>query len=260
MNINLSPISKRVRFVLASLLLTFGLAFLSFPPYNTQIYWVFLLSLLSLFVANFVIGGAVGIERFTLLVLPVSLTLGASFSQFFFPNFNSVFKAVGWVSFFLAIYATFLALNVFKVIRIKGETIPLKRAARPTVFLLSFVAAFLLLTAIHKLSLGVWLETPLVFVIGFSLSLSFLWALTASDIFVRDQMLGAFLVGVGLVQAVVAFSFHPWKAFLQGLAEATFFYALLGVSRAYLERHLKYSIVFEYIAIILVVFLLISIL
>jgi len=249
-------ISKRFRFILISFVLTAGLAFLSQPPYNIQLEWIYFLALLSVLLTNFVLGGTFGIERFTLLLLPVSITLGAGFSQFFFPNFTTIFKIGGWLSFFLAIYVTLLALNIFKVIRVRGESIPLERVARPTVFFLSFVSAFLLLTTVYKLSFGVWAEIPLVFLIGFTLSLSFLWTLTLSDIFERDHLLGAFLVGIGLAQVSAALSFYPWEAFLRGLTEATFFYALLGVSRAYFERHLKYSIVFEYIAIVLAVFFL----
>lgn len=246
--------SKRVRFIAVSLILTLGLVGLSLPPYNTQIEWVYLLAFLAIPFTNFVLGGTAGIERFTLLFFPAVLALGAGFSQFFFPNFTLLFKIGGWVSFFLAFYISLLALNIFKVIRLRGESIPLERVARPTAFLLSFVAAFLLLTAIYKHSYGVWIEAPLVFLIGFTLSLSFLWTLTLSDLFEREHLLGSFLVGMGLTQVSIALSFYPWEAFLRGLTEATFFYALLGVARAYFERHLKYSIVFEYIAITLVVF------
>lgn len=248
--------SKRLWFILVSLILTLGLVFLSRPPYNTQIQWVYLLAFAALLFTNLILGGTVGIERFTLLLLPAVLTLGAGFSQFFFPNFTTIFKVGGWVSFFFAIYITLLALNVFKVIRLRGESIPLERAARPTAFLLSFVAAFLLLTAVYKFSFGVWAEIPLVFLISFLLSLSFLWTLTLSDLLDRKHLLGAFLVGMGLVQVSLALSFYPREAFLRGLTEATFFYALLGAARAYFERHLKHSIVFEYIGIVLMVFFL----
>ena len=256
MNVSDLLTSKRVRFITVSLVLTLGLVFLSRPPYNAQIQWVYLLVFLALFFTNLVLGGTVGVERLTLLLLPAVLTLGAGFSQFFFPNFTTVFKVGGWLGFFLAVYVALLSLNIFKVIRVRGESIPLERVARPTAFLLSFVAAFLLLTTVYKLSFGVWVEAPLVFLIGFILSLSFLWALALSDFFERDHLLGSFLVGMGLAQVSIALSFYPWEAFLCGLTEATFFYALLGIARAYFERHLKYSIVLEYIAIVLVVFIL----
>ncbi len=258
MPLSVSSVSKRARFISASLLLTVGLIFLTRPPYNSQVQWPYLLSLAAVFVTDFILGGTVGVERFSLLVLPAGLTLGAGLSQLFFPNVTTIFRVGVWVSFFLAIYAAFLALNVFKVVRLKGETIPLQRAARPAAFLLSFVAAFLLLISLHKLSLGIWLESLAIFLIGFVLSLSFLWTLSLADLFEKPHLWGALLVGVGLIQIFIATSFYPLRTLLRGLVEATFFYVLLGVARAYFEKHLNYAIVFEYIAVVLAIFLLIE--
>lgn len=254
--INDFPVSKRIRFIFVSAILTLGLVLLSRLSVDAQLRWVYLLPLISIFLTNYAFGGTSGIERFTLLLLPACLTLGAGFSQLFFPNVTLIFRIGGWLSLFLAVYIALLALNIFKVIRVRKEPIPLGQVARPTIFFLSFVAAFLLLTAAFKLSLGVWVELPLVFLIGFVLSLSFLWLLTLSDLFEGDHLLGAFLVGTGLAQVSAALSFYPWEAFLRGLTAATFFYALLGVARVYFEKHLKYSIVFEYIVIVLAVFFL----
>jgi len=250
-------VSKRARFVSASLLLTIGLVFLSRPPLSSQVQWVYALAAVAVFLTDLVLGGTVGVERFSLLALPAALTLGAGLSQFFFPNITAFFEVGGWISFFLAIYSTFLVLNIFKVMRLKGESIPLQRVARPAAFLLSFVAAFLLLTSLHKLSLGVLAEALLAFLIAFGLGLSFLWTLTLSDMFEREHLCGAASVGAGLVQVCIAASFYPWETLLRGLLEAAFFYVLLGVARAHFERHLNYAIVFEYIAVVLGTFLLI---
>jgi hypothetical protein len=255
MPLKVFSLPKRVRFVLVSLALTSGLVFLTLPSFCGQAQWVCLLTLLSLLLVDLALGGTVGIEKFTLLLLPGALTLGAALSQRTFPNFTTLFKVAGWASFFLAMYTSLLAMNIFKVMRLKGEAITLQRAARPAVFLLCFVAAFLLLTTLHSSSLGVWLEIALVFLIGVALSLSFFWVLTLSDVFEKEHLQGAFWVGLGLVQVSIATTFYPWRALLQGLIEATFFYALLGVARAYFERHLKHSIVLEYIVIVLAVFI-----
>jgi len=249
-------LSKRLRFVLVSSVLTLGLILLSNPSIKSQ--WIYLFAFLSTVLADTVLGGAVGIECFGFLTLPLSLALGAGFSQYFFPNFTTVFRVAGWISFFLAYYATLLATNVFKVARIKGQTIPLVRAARPAFLLLNFVVVFLLLTALHKASIGVGWETLAVFLVGFFTSLSFLWCLSLTDFFLPSHLWGAFLVGIGLAQVSIAFAFYPWKSFLRSLAEAAFFYALLGVARTYFEKHLKYSIVIEYIATVLAILLLIG--
>ena len=247
--------SKRSRFALVSLVLTIGLFLTGQPFCKNSFLWSFILAFLAIPLVNRSLGGTFGVEKITFLTLPFSLTLGVGLSQHFFPNFILLFKIFGWVVYLFSIYATLLALNIYKVVRIKRESIPLERMARPTLLIMSFLAIFLLLTALYKLSLGIWIEALLVFVIGFSLGVSFLWTHRLSDVFEKDHLLGGLLIGLSLIQVSLALSFYPWEAYLRGLTEATFFYALLGVARAYFERHLKYAIALEYIALSLAVFL-----
>jgi hypothetical protein len=247
--------SKRVRFIFVSLVLTLGMVLLSQTSSCRSLWSPPLLSLLALFLVNQSLGGTSGVEKITLLCLPFSLTLGAGFAQYFFPNFILPVKALGWLVYFLSVYAALLSLNIYKVVRLKKESIPLERIARPTLMILSFLASFLLLTAVYKLSLEVWGEVLLVFVVGFFLGTAFLWTHRLADLLEKEHLQGGLLIGLSLIQVSLALSFYPWEAFLRGLTEATFFYALLGVARAYFERHLKYRIAFEYVALSLAVFL-----
>ncbi len=246
--------NKRLKFFVVSASLTGLLVFLSFPSYQ-ELAWLLLLPVATVLLTHFALGRSSGIEVFTLHLLPMALALGAVFNQYSFPNFSSLVKILIWFSFFFIFYTLLLALNVFRVERLKGEKIPLEKAARPVVFLLSFLVAFLLLTVIYKFELGVLLTTIFIFLLGFVLSLNFFWFFTLTDLFERSHFLGAAAVGVGIVQISLAFSFFPWKTHLRGLSEAVFFYAILGVVRAYFEKHLKYAIVLEYILLSLGVFL-----
>jgi len=248
-------VSKRLRFLAVSGTLAGLLAFISLSPYAGGIAFLFFPPLVALFLAYLVLGRPGGIESITLLLLPTALTLGAALSQFFFPNLHFLIKLGGWIFFGIVFYVLLLTVNIFRVERLKREKILLERAARPTVFFLFFLTAFLLLTSFYKLELGVLWGPPGVFLIGFLLALNFFWFLTLSDLFERRFFLGAAVVGGGLVQVSLAFSFLPWEVFLRGLAEGVFFYAILGVARAYFERHLRYQVVFEYILLSLVVFL-----
>ena len=81
------------------------------------------------------------------------------------------------------------------------------------------------------------------------------WFLNLSDLMERRFFAAAAAVGLAVVQISLAFSFFPWKAHLRGISEAVFFYAALGISRAYYEKHLKLSIAVEYILVSLAVFL-----
>lgn len=247
--------SKKLRFAAVSILLTSLLFLLSIPPYSTQIFWVILPSLIAVVATYFVLVYPSGIEVATLLLLPLLLTFGATVNQYFFPNFHLVFKVGSWVSFFFLFYVLLLSLNIFRVERMEGESIPLEKAAKPAVFLFSFLSMFLLLTVLYRLDLGVIVNTLAVFFLGFVLSVNFFWFLTLSDLIERRFFLGAAAVGLGVAQLSIALSFFPWEAFLRGLTEGVFFYAVLGVARAYFEKHLRYRIVFEYIVLSVIVFI-----
>lgn len=235
--------------------LTGFLILLSSPTFLEEEVGVFLYPAVAVFLTYFALGRPKGIEVFTLHLLPAALSLGAVLNQYLFPNFSLGVKVVIWLSFLAVFYTLLLALNVFRVERLKREKIPLERAARPAIFLLSFLAAFLILTVIHKLELGVLPAGALVFFLGFSLGLNFLWFYTLTDLFERFHFIGAAVVGIGILQISLALSFFPWKGYLRGLSEGVFFYAILGIARAYYEKHLKYTIVLEYILLSLAVFL-----
>src|SRR3989344_4903843 len=207
--------SKRLRFFAVSAFLAGLLALLS--SYTTdnilaQFVALFLPPIFAIFLTYLTLERPGGIEIVTLLLLPAILVAGASLNQYFFPNLHLVFKLGSWLSFFSIFYLLLLSLNIFRVERVKKESIPLEKVAKPAIFLFSFLAMFLLLTVLYKLAGGV-------------------------------------------AQVSLAFSFFPWESFLRALSEGVFFYSMLGIARAYYERHLRYRIVIEYIIVALAVFL-----
>lgn len=249
--------SKRLRFFLSSAVLVGLLVLTSLYQSSVQVIQileVFAPAAAAVLLTYFSLDSPGGIEVITLLLLPFVLTLGASANQYFFPNLHLAFKIGSWSSFFLIFYILLLSLNIFRVERMKEEEIPLEKVAKPAIFLFSFLAMFLLLTVVYKLALGVVFSTLIVFFFSFILSLNFFWFLTLSNLFEQRFFLGATIVAVGLAQVSLAFSFFPWESFLRALSEGVFFYALLGVARAYYEEHLRYRIVVEYIVVALAVF------
>lgn len=247
--------NKRAKFLLASLALSGLLGFISFPLYRDNIALTLVFSFGAWFLSFLTLGRLRGVEIVTFPILPTLFALGASLNQYFFPNLHLSAKGLTWALFFFCFYTLLLALNVFKAERTKGESIPLEKAAKPVIFLATFGVSFLLLTALYKFELGVFLSMLGVFVLVFILAVNALWFLTVSDLLERRFFAAAGLVAMVAVQIALAFSFFPWKAHLRGLSEAVFFYAALGITRAYQEKHLKYSIVLEYILVSLAVFL-----
>src|SRR3970040_1675577 len=245
--------NKRVRFFFVSVLLAVILALLSFQESFLS---VFILPAASLLFLPLALGKMGGVEAITFPILPLLFSMGASLDQYLFPNFHPAAKVVGWFAFFFGTYTLLLALNVFKVSRIRKESIPLEKAAQPVVFIFAFGSAFLLMTALYKLDLGVILGSGLLFGLIFVLAADAFWFLTTRDLLERRFFAVAALLALAAVQVSLAFSFFPWKAHLRGISEATFFYSALGVSRAIFGKHLKYAIVLEYILVSLAVLIL----
>lgn len=229
--------------------------FTSLPNYRDQLGLILAVPFVSIPLIYLALGGLKGIEVLTFTLLPFLLSLGAVLGQFFYPNFQLYVKLLSWVTYFSVFYLLFLALNVFKVERTRAETIPLEKAAKPAIFVLTFVTAFLLLTAVYKLEIGAVGNALAVFGVVFFLALNDFWFLGLTDLLERRFFVAAAAVGVALLQISLAFSFFPWKPHLRGISEAVFFYTALGISRAYYEKHLKLSIVLEYILVSLAVFL-----
>lgn len=245
--------NKRFRFFLVSFFLTVILALLASQE---SLALVFVLPVASLLLLPLVLGRLSGVEVITFPILPILFSMGAALGQYLFPNFHPVVKAISWFAFFSGIYVLLLALNVFKVSRVRKESIPLEKAAEPVVFIFAFASAFLLLTVLYKLGLGVVWDSVLIFALVFVSAADAFWFLTTSDLIERRVFAAATLLALAVVQVSLAFSFFPWKAHLRGISEATFFYSALGVSRAYFGKHLKYAIVLEYILVSLAVFVL----
>ncbi len=247
--------SKRLKFLLFSAILTGVLVFTSLPIYRDQLGLILFFPLISIPLTYLALGGLQGVEVLTLTMLPLLLSIGASLGQYFYPNFHLYIKLFSWAAYFGVFYLLFLSLNVFKVERLRAENIPLEKAAKPAIFVLTFGSAFLLMTAIYKFEIGTVASALAIFGTVFLLALDDFWFLNLSNLLERRFFVAASAVGLALVQLSLAFSFFPWKPHLRGLSEAVFFYTVLGISRAYYEKHLKLSIVLEYILVSLAVFL-----
>ncbi|OGC59902.1 hypothetical protein A2890_01705 [candidate division WWE3 bacterium RIFCSPLOWO2_01_FULL_53_14] len=245
---------KRFRFLAVSFLLTSLLVAQTLPQYQIELFPILVLPAASLLLLPLALGRLRGVEWLTFPILPFSLALGTALGQWFFPNFHPFVKAASWLAFFTGFYLLLLALNIFKVGRSRKESIPLEKAAKPVVFMAAFAAAFLLLTALYKVGLGAILNSVLIFGLTFILATDAFWFLTTADLLERRFFAAGALLALAAVQITLAFSFFPWKVHLRGISEATFFYSALGVSRAYFEKHLKYSIVVEYILVSLTIF------
>ena len=244
--------SKRNKFLIFSLLLTFFLTLIPLVPRSYYPFAVLGFVLVSvLFTVACLWDYLSGIEYITLLTLPTVFSLGMGSIILQFPNFSSFFKTIFYGVYFILYYILLLSLNIFNV---AGEKpIPLLRAAYTSSFLVTTFTAFPIFTLIYKWSTGIVFETLLVFVFSLLLSFQSLW----SAFLPKNNAIPAFrtslIVSIIMVQTALVFSFYPMESFFRSLLLSTFFYIYLGFSHQYLKRTLNSKSVFEYAFVGLVI-------
>lgn len=237
--------SKRVTFILISLLLTLGLAGVNFLSYEQQVLGIGVLSAASLAGSAFALRQDIfGIAYITTLSLPSLFVLGIGFTQFFFPNLSQLFKLVLLCSSFAILYVILLAENIFNVAL--SRAIPLYRAAKTASFLLTLLTASLLYTTIYKAYLPLILQVFFVALLSSILGFQALWAQDIKSNLDKKILFGALLLGFGAGEVALSLSFLPLKSFFRAIALTTAFYIGLGVGQQYLRHKLTNKDVWEY--------------
>lgn len=249
--------SKRLTLIVASLLLTVGLALMGLVPRQQQILSLWLYGALAYVVSAFALRWNLsGIRFLTLLSLPTLTALGMGFTQFFFPNLTWLFKSALWFFAFLLFYAVYLAENIFSVSLEKP--IPLYRAARTLSFLATIVVCFLLFTAAYKMNLPVWGQVSFVVILSSILGFQAMWAAELKTGFDRRILFASLLLGLGVGEAAIGLSFFPLKSFFRSVVLSTAVYIGLGIGQQYFRHSLTRRSVLEYGVTALVVGLILA--
>jgi len=201
-----------------------------------------------------------GVEFFSLIFLPVALTVGTAYLLSFLPiniylvSFSFI-KVRLWdmllLSYIVLMYMTLLSENIFNVAAIR--TIPLLKAAHTVAYLISVMTSFLIYTAIYKPNLAVSLQLLLVFVVSTLLVLQYLWSLTLEERLPLRFIVASLIIGYLITQLTFSISFFPLKSFLRALVLSTAFYVGLGVAQNYFRESLTKYLIMEYLFVSLAV-------
>lgn len=193
---------------------------------------------------------------FNILVLPVSLVLGALLSLHFFPNLGLITRIITIGAVGVLTYIMALVQNIFLVVFERKEAIPLYRVALTWSQILLIIISIPLFSGIFKLPInGIFQSLLIALVSGFFAE--FLMWVQEMDPDVPDIDREEGLVNSGLVSfAVFSFSistsFFPTESFLRSLLVSSVLMSSLG----YLQEHYKNTItkrlVAEYSFIILI--------
>jgi len=256
--------SKRAKFVLVAFLSGLMLWLTTFATVDYRFGLVLTVSTIVYVLSVWVLFDDLkGIEWFTLMVLPVTFTLGSGIFANFLPSaipsmfgriiqyetslfLATVLRILYFLLYMMGIYGILLIENIYSVASIR--TIQLFRAARSANFVFSLVTLLFFYTTALSLKMPFWMIAVLSFVSSFIIAYVNFWSVDLKN--TQFRLVLRYTVGVSWLVALIGLvlSFWPVKPFMGGLMMTSAIYTLMGVleqrltNRVYLEGLLEYSI------------------
>ncbi len=264
--------SKRQKFVIATLILTLGIVLIRYPMfqwrYRVLVYLVidWALSLWALHDRDFG-----GVEWVTLLILPTMFSLGGalvfpllprSFDSFLIWNISpdsGLLLGLGIRMAFLLLfavgyYAVLLTRNIYNVAAIR--TIQLLRAAHSVGFMMVLLTALSLFLVTASFHLSSFWNFCFIFIISLPLALSALWSINLEEGINRQLRLMTVFMALAVAEVGWIMSFWPVSVSLYALVLTTVFYTLVGMGQYYLSERLFGNTSREFVAVLVIIFIL----
>lgn len=240
-------ISKRQKFIFASLLLSVCLLGIQWVQLDYRYVAVFGFFLITYLVSAWALFDDLkGVEWITILSLPSAYAVGVSLFYFLLPE-NFLSRIVILSLFGLGLYALYLTENIYSVAAVR--TIQLLRAAHAVGFLISLLTLALLYNTVFSLKWMWWLNGLLVLAVSFPIILQALWSVELSNRIEKHVWIMALGLTLLLVELTVILSFLPVTVWIAALCLATLAYVGVGLFQHQLENRLFSRTVYEYVAV-----------
>lgn len=246
--------SKRKRFVITSLILSFGFIATSFLANQFRLWSIGGLSLVTTLLFYWSLKEGLGKNTTLLsLILPTLFTLGVGIFWFLLPA--SLYARIPIVLMYaVGIYILALTMNIYTV-SASVRTIALLRAAKGVGFVLTLLTAFLILNAIFSLRTSFYYSFLLVAFSSFPLYLQGYWAVELEKKFSGELVSLSLVASIITAQMAVSLHFWPVTVVVGSLFLTSTFYMLLGLGQARLEGRLFSQTVREYLIVGVFVFI-----
>lgn len=244
--------TKRRKFVLASLLLSTGFIALQFLTDQNRFWAIGILAILTIVFFVWSLWGTLE-KNMTLLtlILPAVFTLGVGLFWFLLPT--NIYTRIPIIIFYgIGMYVLLLTMNIFTVSAIR--TIALLRAAKGVGFVLTLVTSFLIFDAIMSLKTEIYVLPLLVFLVSFPLYLQAYWTVFLEKSISKDLLLLSAISALVTTEISVALYFWPVTVVVGSLFLTVSFYVLLGLGQAKIDDRLFSSTVREHLFVGALVF------
>lgn len=246
-------LTKRRKFILTSLILSFGLFCIQIGWIPNRYLGIALLSVLSVPMVFWSLKEALNKPVLvTSWILPVFFTAGIGLFYFLLPS--SVLTGIPIILiYFFGLYALLLSENIFAVASIR--TIQLYRSATAVNFLLTLFTAFLLFDTVWSFLFPFYVNGILVFIISFFLFFVGTWSAGLKENIDSKTIIYSVVPSVCLSQMAIILSFWPLTVSLGSLFLTSMIYVCLGLIQAKLKERLFAKTIREYLLVGFAVFI-----
>lgn len=240
-------ISKRLRFLISSLILISGFVSVQFLD---EVYKFPAIAILVLFTGLFSFWSfyeGMGLNMTLLsLVLPMSFTLGVGIFWFLLPA--SLYTRIPIIIFYaIGLYVLLTTMNIYTVS--SSKTIALLRAARGVGFVLTLITSFLLFDAILSIKQNIFISSSLVFISSFLLFAQGFWAIDLEKKIDKTIVLMTAVSALVVMELSVIIFFWPVTVVVGSLFLTSGVYMLLGLGQTKLEDRLFPNAIREYLTV-----------
>lgn len=247
--------TKRKKFLLVSILLSFGLLMVQRLPVESRYSAIGFFALAAyLLTAWSLFKDLHGINWLVNLILPTLYPVSVALFYFLLPQ-AVITRMIVALLFAISMYGLLLTVNIFAVATTR--TIQLLRAARAVGFLLSILTSALLFHVIFSLRVAGWLVGLLVFAVSLPILWQGAWSYVASVTVKREFYYG--LVGaVAISEMAIALSFWLIEVPMASVVLAMGMYVVLGLFQHDLEGRLFARTIQEYLGFAGIVFVVVT--
>ncbi len=229
-------LSKRRKFVLISLVLSFGIMLVQAITDDLVRYIVIgLLALASVGLTMWSLRE--DMHKISWVMAPILPTYFiTSLNLFYFLLPENIFVKIGVIILFtIGMYSLLLTENIFTVGALR--TIQLLRAAQASGFVFTLFIAFLLFDTVFSFRLSPWINALLVFPISFPLILQGIWSSTMDEKLEKPVLWYSLILSWALTQGAFFISMWPVSIVIASLFLVTILYVGLGIiQQALLDR------------------------
>ena len=248
-------LTKRRKFLLVSILLSFGLLIVQRLPVESRYSAIGFFALAAyLLTAWSLLKDLRGVNWLVNLILPTLYPVSVALFYFLLPQ-AVVTRGIVVLLFGISMYALLLTVNIFAVA--STRTIQLLRAARAVGFLLSILTRAFLFHVIFSLRLSGWLVGLLVFVSSLPILWQGVWSYVVSST-VKKEFYYALVGAVVIAQMAIALSFWLIEVPLASVVLAMGMYVILGLFQHDTEGRLFSRTIQEYLGFAGIVFIVVT--